>query len=246
MIDMEKEVEDTVLKANEGKTLKKTLFYVGYFNYLCKTDQGFYIPCEGAVVEFSLEKGISRCWQEFLSPLASMQQFMSVGKTSTTTLPPIYVMPDHTEAAECITQFIMDKSGFTESANQLRVFSLPLLVFNLFNSSSKHSWPIECLAQYTMEKDLYSHHHNLGCDFHESLENPTHCALSISKRLVFSLSAECCPAHNIPLKQGRHLPPDQSTPSTLYTGNTLYTLDTGSDVGVKIGSSQVATQMSSN
>ena len=53
-INMEKEVEETVFKANEAKTLKKTLFYVGYFNYLCKTDQGFYIPCEGAVVEFSL------------------------------------------------------------------------------------------------------------------------------------------------------------------------------------------------
>jgi len=359
IVDMEREVEETVVKAVEENTVKKTLFYVGYFNFLCKTDQGFYIPCEGAVVEFSLEKGITRCWQEFLSPLdsiprgyqyrctkfsrvshnlcpeferyatdyrqilASLQQFMSVGKTSTTTLPPIYVMPDHTEAAECITQFMMDKAGFTESANQLRIFSLPLLVFNLFNSSSKHSWPIECLAQYTMEKDLYSHHYNLGCDFHESLENPTHCALSISKRLVFSLSAECCPAHNLPLKQGRHLPPDQGASSTLtmevrreytrtthvkeeggrinrfvpavcgvtavpdefdrdkvvhgekgafypglhpelkstyqavlrdevlgmptsYTGNTLYTLDAGSDVGVKIGTSEVATQMSTN
>jgi len=358
-IDMEKEVEDTVLKANEGKTLKKTLFYVGYFNYLCKTDQGFYIPCEGAVVEFSLEKGISRCWQEFLSPLdsipegyqyrctkfsrvshnlcpgfekyatdyrqilASLHQFMSVGRTSKSKLPPIYVMPDHTEAAECITQFIMDKAGYTDSANQLRVFSLPLLVFNLFNSSSQHSWPIDYLAHYTLDKDLYSHHHHLGCDFHEALENPTHCALSISKRLVFSLSAECCPAHNLPMRQGRHFPPDQGIPSTLslelrreltrtshvkeeggrinrfvpavggvtavpdefdrgevlhgekgafypglhpelkstyqdvlrdevkglpssYTGNTFYTLDTDSDIGVKIGSSKVIKDMSNN
>ena len=360
MANMEKEVEETVYKAKEKKVLKKTLFYVGYFNYLCKTDEGFYIPCEGAVVEFNLEKGISRCWQEFLSPLdsiprgyqyrctkfsrvshnlcpefemyatdykqilASLQQFMSMGKSSDHTMPPIYVMPDHTEAAECITQFIMDKAGHTEITNQLRDFSLPLLVFNLFNSSSKHSWPIECLAQYTMEKDLYSHHHNLGCDFHEALENPTHCALSISKRLVFSLSAECCPAHNLPLRQGRHFPPDQGIPSAItmelrmdmtrtshvkeeggrinrfvpavggvttvpdefdrgevvhgekgafypglhpelkstyqtvlgnevkgatsssYMGNTFYTLDTESDIGVKIGSSKVAKFMSNN
>ena len=53
-INMNKEVEETVFKAIQAKTLKKTLFYVGYFNYLCKTDQGFFIPCEGAVVEFSL------------------------------------------------------------------------------------------------------------------------------------------------------------------------------------------------
>jgi len=312
MANMEKEVEETVYKAKEKKVLKKTLFYVGYFNYLCKTDEGFYIPCEGAVVEFNLEKGISRCWQEFLSPLdsiprgyqyrctkfsrvshnlcpefekyatdykqilASLQQFMSMGKSSDHTMPPIYVMP------------------------------------------------IECLAQYTMEKDQYSHHHNLGCDFHEALENPTHCALSISKRLVFSLSAECCPAHNLPLRQGRHFPPDQGIPSAItmelrmdmtrtshvkeeggrinrfvpavggvttvpdefdrgevvhgekgafypglhpelkstyqtvlgdevkgttsssYMGNTFYTLDTESDIGVKIGSSKVAKFMSNN
>eukprot|EP00092_Neocalanus_flemingeri_P005857 GFUD01006304.1.p1 GENE.GFUD01006304.1~~GFUD01006304.1.p1 ORF type:complete len:481 (-),score=167.66 GFUD01006304.1:83-1525(-) len=357
--DMEREVEETVMKGKQGRSLSKTLFYVGYFNYLCKTDQGFYIPCEGAVVEFSLEKGISRCWQEFLSPLdsipkgyqyrctrfsrvshnlcpefekyatdyeqilSSLMQFLSVGQTDKAILPPIYVMPEHEEAAECITQFMMDKARYRESTQQLRVFSLPLLVLNLYNSSPKHSWPIEYLAQYTMEKDPYSHHYHLGCDFHEALENPTHCALSICKRLVFSLSSECCPAHNLPLRPGRHFPPDQSTLSSLsledkremtrtshvreeggrinrfvpavcgvttvpddfdreqvihgekgafypglhpelrstyqtvlqaevegksanYTGNTFYTLDTDSDIGVKMGSSMVASQSSSN
>jgi len=359
VVDMEREVEETVKKEKDGGRLNRTLFYVGYFNYLCKTDQGFYIPCEGAVVEFSLEKGVSRCWQEFLSPMdsipkgyqyrctkfsrvshnlcpefekyatdytqimSSLQQFLSLGQTNPSTLPPIYVMPEHMEAAECITQFIMDKAGHSQTTQQLRVFTLPLLVLNLFNSSPNHSWPIEYLAQYTMEKDPYSHNYHLGCDFHEILENPTHCALSISKRLVFSLSAECCPAHNILLKPGRHFPPDQSMPSSLsmedkrdmaktsyvreeggrinrfvpavcgvttvpedfdrcdvihgekgafypglhpelkstyqtvlqaevegkstsYTGNTFYTLDTDSDIGVKIGTSMVASQMSSN
>jgi len=360
VVDMEEEVDNFIIKRKEDQSLSKTLFYVGFFNYLCKTDDGFYIPCEGAVVEFSLEKGVTRCWQEFLSPLDSiplgyqyrctkfsrvshnlcpefemyatdykqilnsLHQFLSKGQTTQSKLPPIYVMPDHAEAAECITQFMMDKAGVKEAERQLRVFSLPLLVFNLYNASPKHSWPIDYLAQYTMEKDLYSHHFHLGCDFHEALENPTHCALSISKRLVFSLSAECCPAHNLPLKPGRHFPPDQTIPSSLsmdlrrkltqtsfvreeggrinrfvpavcgvttvpddfdpdevihgekgafypglhpelkstyqavlqaevegnstttYTGNTFYTLDTASDIGVKMGSSMVATQMSFN
>ena len=101
------------------------------------------------MVEFSLEKGISRCWQEFLSPLdsipegyqyrctkfsrvshnlcpgfekyatdyrqilASLHQFMSVGRASKSKLPPIYVMPDHTEAH----QFIMDKAGYTDATS---------------------------------------------------------------------------------------------------------------------------------
>ena len=34
--------------------------------------------------------------------------------------------------------------------------------------------------------------------------------------------------------------------STSYTGNTFYTLDTDSDIGVKIGSSMVATEVLSN
>ena len=83
VMNMEKEVEETVLKAKDRRSLNRTLFYVGYFNCLCKTDQGFYIPCEGAVVEFSLEKGISRCWQEFLSPWTASPRATSTGAPST-------------------------------------------------------------------------------------------------------------------------------------------------------------------
>jgi hypothetical protein len=66
-----------------------------------------------------------------------------------------------------------------------------------------------------VEKDLYSHHYHLGCDFHKAQQNPTHCALYICKRLVFSLSSECCPTHALPLQQGRHFPPEQVNPSSL-------------------------------
>ena len=159
---MEREVEDYVVKRKEDQSLSKTLFYVGYFNYLCKTDDGFYIPCEGAVVEFSLEKGVTRCWQEFLSPLDSiplgyqyrctkfsrvshnlcpqfemyatdytqilnsLQQFLSKGQIIQSTMATIYVIPDHMEAAECITQFMMDKAGHNETNQPLSV--LPTVV----------------------------------------------------------------------------------------------------------------------
>ena len=42
--------------------------------------------------------------------LSSLQQFLSMGQTSQSTMPPIYVLPDLMEAAECITQLIMDKA----------------------------------------------------------------------------------------------------------------------------------------
>ena len=73
VMDMEKEVEETVVKIKESRSVNRTLVYVGYFNY----------PCEGAVVEYSLEKGISRCWQEFHSPLDRIPWATCTGAPST-------------------------------------------------------------------------------------------------------------------------------------------------------------------
>jgi hypothetical protein len=70
--DMNTEVEQTVKKASNLVAVARTNFFVAHFNFLCKTERDFYIPCEGAVVEFNLEKGIVKCWQEFLSPLDSI------------------------------------------------------------------------------------------------------------------------------------------------------------------------------
>ena len=74
---------------------------------------------------------------------------------------------------------------------------------------------MEYLAQYTMGKDLYSHYSYFGYDFHEALENPTHCALSICKGWS-SPSPQICPVHILPLrlKQGRHFAPEQSNPTS--------------------------------
>jgi len=247
--DMELEVEETVLQSRESSCVGSSLYYVASFNYLCKTDEGFYIPCEASVVEFNLERGITGCWHKFLSPLDSipegyqykcirfardthnlcknfegyetdyskilkeLETFISKGKTSRK-LPPIYVMPDHVEAAECITQFIMDKAGEPNSLS-LRVFTLPLLLFHLHNACPCYPWPTECLADYAMEKDLYSYHHYIGCEFHEALQNSTHCTLSKAKRLVFTVCGECCPLLEIELVPGFHEPPDQDASSPI-------------------------------
>ena len=60
-----------------------------------------------------------------------------------------------------------------------------------------------------LQADKFSHHAGIGCEFHEALENPHHCAEAICRRLVFDLAAACCPAYRLPLRPGRHLPPDQ-------------------------------------
>eukprot|EP00092_Neocalanus_flemingeri_P016616 GFUD01017977.1.p1 GENE.GFUD01017977.1~~GFUD01017977.1.p1 ORF type:complete len:495 (-),score=145.53 GFUD01017977.1:1213-2598(-) len=228
--DMNKEIEETVIRA--GNTVARTSFFVAHFNFLCRTQQDFYIPCEGAVVEFSLEKGVIRCWQEFLSPLdsipvgykykciqssrvthnltpdfehyqtdyskimASLVQFLGGGDKQ----PPLYVMPDHVDAADCITQFITNKAN---SQLDFKIFSLPKLLQELGHYPSIH------IAQALMEEDRFSHHAGLGCQFHESLGNPHHCSLSICKRMLFTLSASCSNLYRLHLKPGRHLPPDQ-------------------------------------
>ena len=64
---MEVEIEETVEGLGVGGAPAAT-FYVLHCNYLVRTDRGFYPPCEVGVVEWSLEGGVKRCWQEFVSP----------------------------------------------------------------------------------------------------------------------------------------------------------------------------------
>ena len=53
---MNRDIEDTVSGA--GASVVNKTFYVAHFNYLCITDQDFYIPCEAAVVKFSVKEGV--------------------------------------------------------------------------------------------------------------------------------------------------------------------------------------------
>jgi len=229
--DMNTEVEQTVKKGNLV-TAAKTNFFVAHFNFLCRTERDFYIPCEGAVVEFNLEKGIVKCWQEFLSPLDSIPmgyKYKCIQSSRVThnltpdfehyqtdyskimdslvmflgggdNLPPLYVMPDHMDTADCITQFILNKSS---SKLNFKIFSLSKLLQELGHYPSIH------IAQALMEEDRFSHHAGLGCQFHESLSNPHHCSLSICKRMFFTLASSCSNLYRLHLKPGRHLPPDQ-------------------------------------
>ena len=55
--EMELEVENTVAKL--GPTgITEGSFFIAQFNYLCRNDMDSYPPCEAAVKEFSLEKGV--------------------------------------------------------------------------------------------------------------------------------------------------------------------------------------------
>ena len=243
--DMERDVENTV--SGLGNTVTRASFFVAHFNYLCRTSDDFFPPCEAAVVEFSLERGVKRIWHEFLSPLDSVPvgykykcqqharvthhltaefehyqtdykviiesliQFLS--RNNEEMLPPIYVMPDHMDAAECITEFIVQKSS-TVQDDPLRVYSLPKLMFELHNlplsPSHPAAYPSEYVAQTVLEDDKFSHYPGLGCDFHESLESSHYCSQSICQRLVLRLTAACNPIYNLGLRSKGHLPPDQA------------------------------------
>ena len=97
-------------------------------------------------------------------------------------LPPLYVLPDHTEAAECIAAFMGERSA---ARRPLRIFDLAKLMFELHNlpldSSGPEAFPSTYLAKDLLEGDSFSHHAGLGCEFHEAVENPLHCAASICR-----------------------------------------------------------------
>lgn len=243
ILDMEMEIERTV--RGMGENVTRSSFFVAQFNYLCRTDRDFFPPCEAAVVEFSLERGVMRTWHEFLSPLDSVPEgykyrclkharvthnltsefeyyetdyrvvmeslIQFLGGTNEGKLPPLYVVADHMDAAECITEFIIEQSN---ARVPLRVFSLPKLMMELHNLplenvSPDEAYPSEFVAQTLLEEDKYWYHAGLGCQFHESLENSSHCSQAICHRLVFSLTAACNPIYGLSLRQGRHLPSDQ-------------------------------------
>lgn len=65
--EMETEIEKKVASLGVSGVVKAPFFIV-HCNYLCRTDQDFYPPCEMAVAEFTLERGVTRVWQEFVSP----------------------------------------------------------------------------------------------------------------------------------------------------------------------------------
>lgn len=48
--------------------LKRENFYFINFQYLCKTEEGDYLPVEIAVVEYSIEKGITKKLHRFIEP----------------------------------------------------------------------------------------------------------------------------------------------------------------------------------
>ncbi|XP_052778388.1 protein maelstrom homolog [Mya arenaria] len=51
-----------------GKELKKLKFYFINFQILCKTEEGVVLPAEIAIIEFSLEKGITKELHRFIEP----------------------------------------------------------------------------------------------------------------------------------------------------------------------------------
>ena len=109
-----------------------------------RTDKDFYPPCEMAVAEFTLERGVTRVWQvSFLLNLlpefehfetnhrqivASLFNFM--GSEEEGPLQPLYVAPHHQVAASCILDFLLTKSA---PSKKIKLFPLPKLMLEVYN-----------------------------------------------------------------------------------------------------------------
>ena len=121
--------------------------------------------------------------------LESLLEFLDCDEDD---IPPLYVVPDHLEAADCILDFILTKA---ESELKPKVYLLTKLLSELAD------FPSDVIAEALMEdKTKNSHCRGLGCDLHETLSNASHCSLSIAQRWVFNFTRPCCHHFNLPLK----------------------------------------------
>ena len=108
-------------------------------------------------------------------------------------LPPIYVIPDHSETATCITNCILDKAGDTRV--KLKIYSLTKLLQELAG------FPSVTIAEHFLDDTSKNQHiHSLGCDIHASLMKAAHCALSLAKRQVYITLQACCQTQSITLR----------------------------------------------
>lgn len=64
---MNLEIETTVRNLDRAETLQKYCFYFAHVNFFCRTEKGEFFPCEIALAEFSLEKGIQRTYHSFIN-----------------------------------------------------------------------------------------------------------------------------------------------------------------------------------
>ncbi|KAL4226483.1 hypothetical protein ACF0H5_014466 [Mactra antiquata] len=62
------EKKEMVKNWPQGKELKYETFYFINFQYICKTDDGEYLPAEIAALEYSIDKGITKQLHRFIEP----------------------------------------------------------------------------------------------------------------------------------------------------------------------------------
>jgi len=236
MNDMSEEIRKTVEEAQVGGLVTSKRFFVAHFNYLCKTMQEDYPPCEAAIVEFSLEAGVTRTWHKFISPLQSVPlgyKFRCVEHARNTH----YLTPDFEEfetdyvkVLESMMQFL-GVGNDQESLPPLYVVPdhLPvadwIMKFILDSAKSQikpkvylltkllqeiANFPSDVIADAVMQDNIRnSSYRGLGCDLHETLGNFAHCSLSIAQRWVFNMVSPCCQLYQLPLKPGKHYPQEK-------------------------------------
>ena len=122
--------------------------------------------------------------------LGQMFTFLKVEKKGDE-VPVLFVGQKNLEAAEFITNFLVEKSG---SSTIPKVFPINKLVQELILHQDT------AVADSLMEKDPYAYHPGLGCGLHEGLERSYFCSLSISKRIVFTLLQVTARCRNFKLR----------------------------------------------
>ena len=133
--------------------------------------------------------------------VASLLEFLGSSEEDGS-LPPLFVAPQHEEAASCIIDYLHGKSG---ASKKIKLFSLPKLILEMYNlpldPADVEGRMTVHVATSVLETDKFSHYAGIGCQFHEALENPIHCSEAIVRRHVFDLADACCRLYQLVLRQ---------------------------------------------
>lgn len=135
---------------------------------------------------------------------SEMISFLSEKVMGSASLPILYAEERHMK----MIRQVIDAwcSDFNEDPTQFKIYNMQYMFRVLKNTChGENVWPTHSYSVREIEKDVYAHTTDIACDVHE-VTTVQHCSKSFVIRYAYVICDNCCPALQLPLLQGYHVP----------------------------------------
>ncbi|XP_064599178.1 protein maelstrom homolog [Liolophura sinensis] len=198
-------------------------FFLINIQTLCETEEGDFLPCEIACLEFSLAKGIIKTFHKFIDPgelthqipdenfdkvhihyswmWTQLKNFVKPNREKDV-YPPVYCRPSvYRETKKCLEwlHFMAMDRGTCKLGRVLNLEGLLMDLYNHIGQTISHSEVVNILG--TTSYDFTPNH---LCEYHEGLECK-YCSLGIIRRYAFVMFDELYEVYPFELTP-QHLP----------------------------------------